>query len=185
MLKSRLFYSCVGGCSGTTQSGQACCPFSANSCNSGSAFIMSPVSTQNVTDFSPCSVGNVCSVLQSTLNTTCLYRPGERATLSAEQCGNGILEPGEECDPGNAGSTRCCNAETCRFTSGSVCDPSNSGCCEESCQFSPASRVCRPSVNAECDQAESCTGTSAACPEDQHTSDGVYIPTAYCSCLDC
>lgn len=168
-------HDCVSGCSGTTQGsqggGQACCPLSRSNCDSGSEYIMSPVSTQDVSDFSPCSIGNVCSVLQSTLNTTCLYEPGQRATLSTQQCGNGILEPGEECDPGNDTGSSCCTSE-CKFTQGSVCDPVNSACCEDSCQFSPASKVCRAAVNAECDVAESCSGNSADCPADQTVDDG-------------
>jgi hypothetical protein len=42
----------------------------------------SPVSIRNVTAFSQCSVGNICSVLQSTLNTTCLATPGQRTVIS-------------------------------------------------------------------------------------------------------
>ncbi|KAK4336486.1 hypothetical protein RTBOTA2_005291 [Rhodotorula toruloides] len=41
-------------------------------CASGANYIMSPVSEKNVSSFSPCSVGNICTTLSSSLNTTCL-----------------------------------------------------------------------------------------------------------------
>jgi hypothetical protein len=51
-------------------------------------------------------------------------------------CGNGIVEPGEDCETG-----QCCTG-TCTFDVGTVCRPSS----------------------GPCDPAESCNGTSAACP---------------------
>jgi len=165
-------HDCISGCSGSTQSGStSCCPLSRSTCNSQSNYIMSPVSSGEVSAFSQCSIGNVCTVLQSSLNTTCLYEPGGRQTLSEVRCGNGILEPGEACDPGGAQSD-CCDPQTCQFTSGSVCDPTNSACCTGSCQYAPSTQVCRPAVNAECDVAETCTGSSANCPDDVTTDDG-------------
>lgn len=109
-------------------------------------------------------------MLGSGLNTTCLEVPGQRSTLSTQQCGNGILEPGEECDPGQDGSN-CCTSD-CKLTDGSACDPSNQGCCTDSCQFSSSGVVCRPSVNEDCDPAETCTGDSGDCPADKHADNG-------------
>ncbi|KAH8917363.1 Disintegrin-domain-containing protein [Atractiella rhizophila] len=131
---------------------------------------MSPVSTQNVTSFSQCSIGNVCSTISNSLNTTCLSPPGSRTTLSLQQCGNGIVEPGEDCDTGGVDSP-CCNSSTCRFTSSSVCDPLNSACCTDSCAFASNGTVCRPSIDSRCDIAETCTGFNATCPEDTFVKD--------------
>ena len=60
--------------------------------------------------------------------------------------GNGIVEPGEQCDD----STSCCNQVTCQLTSGAQCSPGTSAeCCSAACQvhtqtntilFSPALR---------------------------------------------
>lgn len=71
----------------------------------------SPVSSRAVTEFSPCSIGNICTALGSSLNTRCLGTPGAAgnpALISLRSCGNGILEAGEDCDPGNS-EDPCCN----------------------------------------------------------------------------
>lgn len=36
-------------------------------------------------------------------------------------CGNGILEPGEECDPGGVDDA-CCYGATCKLKPGAVCE---------------------------------------------------------------
>lgn len=92
--------------------------------------------------------------------------------LRLQQCGNGILEPGEDCDPGSNTTSTCCDAKTCKFRTGAVCDPTNSGCCTSTCQFAAAQTVCRPAVDSTCDIAETCTGTNATCPADTHVADG-------------
>lgn len=75
------------------------------------AYDRSPVSSRPVTEFSPCSIGNICTALGSSLNTRCLGTPGAAgnpALISLRSCGNGILEAGEDCDPGNVDDP-CCN----------------------------------------------------------------------------
>src|SRR5207247_1753211 len=91
-------------------------------------------------------------------------------------CGNGILDPGEECDDGNLLNGDCCSS-TCQFeAAGTACRPAanvcdvaatctgTSGTCPAN-GFKAAGTVCRPAAGA-CDVAEACTGTSAACPAD-------------------
>ncbi|KAJ7585476.1 hypothetical protein C8J56DRAFT_947502, partial [Mycena floridula] len=60
----------------------------------------------------------------------------------------------------------CCDSTTCKYTSGSVCDPLNSACYTDQCDFAPRGQICRPSKDAQCDQPEMCTGTTATCPAD-------------------
>jgi Metallo-peptidase family M12/Disintegrin len=153
-------------------SGPICCPRSSSSCNSNAAYIMSPYSAQATSDFSPCSIGNICSMLGQGLDTSCVVDPSQsgRETLSVQQCGNGILEPGEECDAGPNGSN-CCTTQ-CRLTSGSVCDPEGTACCTNQCQFANATTVCRPAVDDRCDTAETCTGSSSECPTDIRKNNG-------------
>jgi hypothetical protein len=95
----------------------------------------------------------------------------------AAVCGNGIVEPGEQCDGGP-----CCTP-TCQFaSSGTVCRPAAGECdVEETCtgssaacpadQFKSAGTVCRPAAG-DCDVAETCTGTGPTCPADQFKPDG-------------
>lgn len=66
---------------------------------------------------------------------------GGRLSSASGHCGNGIVEPGEECDGGGV----CCNMNTCTFES--------------------ATTECRAAAGP-CDSAETCTGSSSSCPAD-------------------
>ena len=96
--------------------------------------------------------------------------------LTPPDCGDGVLDPGEECDDGNTAPGDCCS-RTCEFElAGTVCRPS-AGVCDvaESCDgvsgacpadgFEPATTVCQASAGV-CDLEETCTGTGAVCPAD-------------------
>ncbi|BGP42156.1 hypothetical protein JCM10449v2_006161 [Rhodotorula kratochvilovae] len=164
-------HDCAAGCS---LSG-SCCPLSTSTCNANADYIMSPVSEKNVSTFSPCSIGNICSTLSNSLNTTCLATPGQAgnpAVISLQSCGNGIKEEGEDCDPGGDTDDPCCDAQTCKFAPGAVCDPRNSLCCTSQCQVASNGTVCRAAIDQRCDIAETCDGTSRECPKDEYKSDG-------------
>src|SRR3989442_4080336 len=69
------------------------------------------------------------------------------ATYKADaNCGNGIVDGGEDCDQGASNGTA-------------------GSCCSASCRFAPSTTVCRAAAN-ECDLTDSCTGSSATCPAD-------------------
>ena len=134
---------------------------------------MNPSSTQQQTDFSPCTIGNICSLMGSErVRTDCLVSPDAApTTITAGECGNGIVEAGEDCDCGDdCSDNACCNGETCRFAAGAVCDDAAGPCCT-GCQFANASTICRPSTGP-CDVQETCTGQNSDCPADRHVSDG-------------
>lgn len=151
-----------------------CCPFTSNSCDASGKYIMNPTANKDAVEFSPCTIGNICSgMLHHSINTNCLTSNRGVQTISHAQCGNGVVEEGEDCDCGgeeNCGGNKCCDPKTCKFTEGSVCDDSNEECCTQ-CQYASPETVCRAS-NGPCDPAEKCSGNSGTCPEDKHLPNG-------------
>lgn len=169
-------HDCISDtCTDGTVTKQECCPLSANSCDAKSQFIMNPSTGNGITKFSPCTIGNVCSFLDRRSNqVTCLTSNRGLTTFTGSQCGNGIVETGEDCDCGGEESCRnnpCCDPKTCKYTTGSVCDPSNEECCTSQCGFMSNGTVCRASTGS-CDPQEVCPGTSAGCPADKAAPDG-------------
>jgi len=160
---------------GTTVASQQCCPFSATTCDAGGAYIMNPSTGTNIQKFSPCTIGNICSAIgRNSVKTTCLTANKDVTTITGSQCGNGIVEAGEECDCGGVSGCAgnpCCDPTTCQFTSQSVCDPSNEDCCTSTCQFASSGTVCRTSTGI-CNPQEVCSGTAASCPADTTAPDG-------------
>jgi hypothetical protein len=107
------------------------------------------------------------------VDTSCLSNPDpSRQTITLQMCGNGIVESGEECDPGKGVNSTCCDSKTCKFLGNAVCDPSSSPCCTAQCHFAPATQVCRPAKDPNCDTPETCTGNSSACPADVFAPNG-------------
>uniref|UniRef100_A0A665UUN1 ADAM metallopeptidase domain 22 n=1 Tax=Echeneis naucrates TaxID=173247 RepID=A0A665UUN1_ECHNA len=117
--------------------------------------------------FSDCNVEEYHNFLNSG-GGTCLFNQPLKL-LDPPVCGNGFLEPGEECDCGSPAECakegeNCC--KKCTLTQGSKC--SNGLCCNN-CQFMGV--VCRDAVN-DCDIPENCTGNSSQCPPNVHKMDG-------------
>jgi hypothetical protein len=160
---------------GKTVAASQCCPLSSSTCDAGGRYIMNPASMPNVKQFSPCSIGNICSaLLRNSVKSTCLVANRDVTTITGSQCGNGIVESGEECDcggPSGCGANSCCNPTTCKLTAGSQCDPSNEDCCTSQCKFAASGQVCRASTGV-CDPQEVCSGANATCPADQTAPDG-------------
>jgi hypothetical protein len=96
-------------------------------------------------------------------------RPAELAVVPA--CGNGGVDYGEECDcgVGEVDPDGCCDCTSCSLLTGKQCSSigwvDGGLCCSAACQISSAETVCRATAS-ECDVAETCTGTSVACPSD-------------------
>merc|ERR1712093_258411 len=151
-----------------------CCPFSQSGCDASGQFLMNPTSSRSMTEFSPCTIGNICSMMGSNVvRSRCLVDNVDVPTINGAQCGNGIVETGEQCDCGSAeecGDNPCCDPGTCQFRGNAVCDDSNEACCS-SCQFAAASTVCRAS-RGPCDLQEVCSGSSGSCPTDAYEPNG-------------
>lgn len=169
-------HDCTGQtCSDGTATKQQCCPLSSSNCDANSVYIMNPSTGTNINSFSPCSVGNICSAIgRNSVKSGCLTNNRDVNTISGSQCGNGIVESGEDCDCGGeegCGDNPCCNPKTCKFTTNSVCDPANEECCTSQCAFASNGTVCRTSTGV-CDPQEVCTGSSPVCPVDVTAPDG-------------
>ncbi|KAI9849033.1 MAG: hypothetical protein M1837_005924 [Sclerophora amabilis] len=159
---------------GNTVNAQQCCPLSGDQCDAGERYIMNPSTGEGITAFSPCSIGNICSAIgRKSVDSQCLLANKGVTTITGNQCGNGIVEEGEDCDCGGeegCQDNQCCDAKTCRFRDNAVCDDSNEDCCD-SCQFASANTVCRASTG-QCDPEERCSGESSSCPRDETANDG-------------
>ncbi|KAM6106783.1 disintegrin and metalloproteinase domain-containing protein 2-like [Pterocles gutturalis] len=123
--------------------------------------------------FSSCSIRDFETFLRRD-GGTCLFKRPHLAGVSYRRraaCGNGVVEPGEQCDCGTAQAClkdKCCT-RTCRFKPGVKC---SSGLCCSACQFKQPNSPCRPPADAQCDLAEFCNGSSASCPPDLYVQDG-------------
>jgi hypothetical protein len=93
------------------------------------------------------------------------------ALFDGPVCGNGFVEPGEQCDCGLSEhcDNTCCNATTCMLHSNASC--ATGECCDLStCKPKNAGTMCR-SADYECDLPEYCTGQSEYCPADIYKMD--------------
>ena len=93
----------------------------------------------------------------------------EEPSWDAAICGDGIVDPGEDCDPGLFGDDDCCS-DDCTLKAGCDCSPWE-GCCTSAGKLKAAGATCRASVG-DCDVAEKCTGKSGLCPPDLSKANG-------------
>ena len=109
-------------------------------------------------------IGTRAFRLRATADPLQLLPDADRSNNVAEVvlpgCGDGVLQDGEECDPGVPGVGVCCDAD---------CHPIPG--CDSSCALRPAGSMCRPATGP-CDVEEVCDGVSPACPADAGLPDG-------------
>nr|XP_031547407.1 disintegrin and metalloproteinase domain-containing protein 18-like isoform X1 [Vicugna pacos] len=121
----------------------------------------------------------------SKFETQCLQSFSKLKPLYQNQsvCGNGILEPHEECDCGSEEECQfknCCDYNTCKLKGSVKCG--SGSCCTSKCELSVAGTPCRKSIDQECDFTEYCNGTSSNCVPDTYAMNGQLcrLGTAYC-----
>jgi cysteine-rich repeat protein len=126
----------VSGCVNDPDDGN--CPDDGMFCN-GSEFC-DPLS-DCVSSGDPCPLGTVCN-------------EGADLCDPVVACGDGILDPGEDCDDGNQLDGDCCSAN-CQFEPmGSPCADAAFCNGEETCDGAGS---CRPGVPVDCDDGVDCT----------------------------
>ncbi|EYB92273.1 hypothetical protein Y032_0196g1545 [Ancylostoma ceylanicum] len=131
------------------------------------------------TGASPPSFWSDCSLryLYNSFNRgvdLCLKNPPEK-TIGGAKCGNGIVEPGEECDCGREQcSHSCCDGKTCRLAGDAEC--ADGDCCDFlTCKPKPRATMCRAPVGI-CDLPEYCNGDTPDCPADFFIQNGDVCP---------
>lgn len=95
--------------------------------------------------------------------------------LTFTECGNSVVEIGEDCEDGNTTDGDCCSS-TCQYESvGSPCDDANACTVADGC----SAGSCIPGVAADCDDGDLCTVDT--CDEvDGCHNDGVPVPAEDC-----
>ncbi|XP_070186464.1 ADAM 17-like protease [Littorina saxatilis] len=114
----------------------------------------------NNNKFSTCSRRDIGVVLASKAKGCFSRTPDETST-----CGNGLIDPEEECDAGYLGKfglDPCCSSQ-CFLVSTATCSPVNHECCEN-CQMAGAGFQCLGDNDVSCYNASSCNGVSLSCP---------------------
>ncbi|NWI18644.1 ADAM9 protein, partial [Crypturellus soui] len=138
-------------------------------CGNSTGCIMNTHSIVNY-QFSNCSTQYYFDFIASGKGFCLNNAPESIMPFMPQQCGNGIVEPGEQCDCGSAARCKldpCCDNK-CQKKEGAVC--TSGGCCRK-CQPLPEGEVCRESTGP-CDLPEYCSGKSEHCPADVTMQDG-------------
>ncbi|XP_059159875.1 ADAM 17-like protease [Physella acuta] len=114
---------------------------------------------------SPCSLREIGDRLSYAY---CLV---EKSSISYF-CGNGIVDPGEECDAGALGIANaddCCTS-SCTLAPGVQCSDMNTECCQN-CRMAKKYHECYNSGNIECKKRSVCSGNSYSCPLPKNAQD--------------
>jgi hypothetical protein len=133
-------------------------------CNQGGPYIMYPFALDGSQEahktFSRCSELLIGRVLES--------KGGCFEVSSSTFCGNGVVDAGEDCDPGSDRNDKCCSA-SCRYINGAQCSDDNHVCCTN-CQVAGTSVLCRPGSTITCHNDAFCDGAHVTCPEGSPSS---------------
>ena len=145
--------------------------------------IMAPASsTLKPTFWSSCSLEYLALAFEHGMDYCLRNKP--RALFDSPTCGNGFVEPGEECDCGleRHCDNPCCNTATCMLHANATC--ASGECCDfATCRPKSPGSVCRRSDH-ECDLPEYCTGQSEFCPADTHKVDGTACKVGQAFCFE-
>lgn len=133
-------------------------------CDSDKCIMSASSSSVSPTHWSSCSIDQLNFAFHHGMNYCLKNKP--QKLFDSPICGNGFVEPGEQCDCGLVGScdNSCCDAATCMLHSNASC--ATGECCDlTTCRPRSSGTICRSS-DGECDLPEFCTGESEFCPDD-------------------
>lgn len=130
--------------------------------------------------WSQCSIDQLNLAFHHGMNHCLKNKP--QMLFDSPTCGNGFVEPGEDCDCGLAEfcDNSCCDPDTCKLRSNATC--ATGECCDLStCLPKTAGSICR-TADSECDLPEFCNGDSEYCPFDvfKRDSESCGNNKAYC-----
>uniref|UniRef100_A0A0K0EXB4 ADAM 17-like protease (inferred by orthology to a D. melanogaster protein) n=1 Tax=Strongyloides venezuelensis TaxID=75913 RepID=A0A0K0EXB4_STRVS len=94
------------------------------------------------------------------------------ADINVKNCGNGVLEKGEECDEGHKNfnvNFKCCN-KFCKLKQSAKCCDNNHDCCFQ-CKLAPSNISCYPKVLYQCIDESFCDGINPICPQPKNLPD--------------
>ncbi|KAM4827341.1 disintegrin and metalloproteinase domain-containing protein 1a-like [Thomomys bottae] len=127
---------------------------------------------ENVTKglgFSNCSSDDYYRFLRQHKGACLFNEPQHKSRKHrSATCGNGVIEPPEQCDCFKGCSSNPCCTSDCKLKRNAEC--SVESCCSN-CLILKSGYMCRPIFGA-CDLPEYCDGTSAVCPQDRYIEDG-------------
>ncbi|XP_071759762.2 disintegrin and metalloproteinase domain-containing protein 10 [Centroberyx gerrardi] len=120
----------------------------------------------NNNKFSICSIRNISQVLEKKRGS-CFVESGQPI------CGNGLVEPGEQCDCGYSDQCKdqCCfdaneaDGKKCKLKPGKICSPSQGPCCTPECSYKGTNEKCR--LESECAHEGTCNGATPLCPTSE------------------
>uniref|UniRef100_J3RY78 Snake venom metalloproteinase n=1 Tax=Crotalus adamanteus TaxID=8729 RepID=J3RY78_CROAD len=130
------------------------------SCGANSCIMSATVSNEPSSQFSDCSLNQYSNDIIHIYHCL-LNEPLRTDIVSPPFCGNYYPEVGEDCDCGPPANCQnpCCDAATCKVTTGSQCAE---GLCCDQCKFMKEGTICRVARGDW--NNDICTGQSAECP---------------------
>ncbi|CAJ0947354.1 unnamed protein product, partial [Mesorhabditis belari] len=131
--------------------------------------------------WSDCSLKQLENALNRGVDFCLRNEPGTTVT-DENRCGNGVVDPGEQCDCGaEVCPYDCCDGKTCKLREGAECGAGS--CCDlATCKRKSRATVCRRAIDV-CDLPEYCNGETDECPANFFVQDGAFCPgyaDAYC-----
>ncbi|CEF60428.1 ADAM 17-like protease [Strongyloides ratti] len=105
--------------------------------------------------------------------------------INIRNCGNGILDKGEECDEGHKNfnvNFKCCN-KYCKLKKTAKCCDSNHDCCLN-CNIASTNISCYPKVFYQCIDESFCDGINSICPKPKYLPDNTKCMKNGAKCLN-